>query len=191
MAISAGFFGRGFHQKQSLARPLVDLLPPLASQLRMRVEPRLAELVGATVASLRVAGLSPVPVTDPHGRQWAAAYVLGGLEQGSPLVKGESRMAVAEVVLDGSGRFVRNHPVEVIGSSHALTPVSCPSLAERYEHLIQAVKMADQPRGDGLVLTRHGDLMIGGPGGEPVALAEYLDRLSPAGNRSSGWPLRR
>jgi len=190
MAISAGFFGRGFHRKQSLARPLVDLLPPLGSQLRMRVEPRLAELVGAAVASLRVAGLSPVRVTDPHGRQWAPAYVLGGLEQGSPLLKG-SRMAVAEVVLDGSGRLVRNHPVEVVGNAHTLTPVSCPSLAERYEHFIEAVKMADQPRGDGLALTRHGDLLIGGPGGEPVALAEYLDRLSSAGNRSSGWPSRR
>ena len=178
MAISAGFLGRAFHRNQSLAPRLVDLLPPSGWQVRMRVEPRLAELVGAIVASLRVAGQSPVPVTDPHGRHWAPAYVLGGLEHGSPLLKGDSRMAIAEVVLDGSGRLVRNHPVQVVGIAHRLIPVSCPSLAERYERFIGAVKMAEEPRGDEMVLTRHGDLMIRGPGGEPVALADYLNRLS-------------
>jgi hypothetical protein len=191
MAISAGFFGRGFHRKQSLARPLADLLPPMGWQLRTRVEPHVAELVGATVASLRVAGLSPVPVTDPHGRHWAPAYVLGGLEDGSPLLKGGSRMAIAEVVLDSSGRLVRNHPVQVVGNAHKLTAVSCPSLAEGYEQFIRAVRMAEEPRGDAMVLTRHGELMLGGPGGEPVALADYLDRLSSAVTRSSGWPSRR
>lgn len=180
MTISAGFLGRAFHRNQSPGPRLVDLLPPLDSQVRMRVEPRLAELVGAIVASLRVAGLSPVPVTDPHGRQWAPAYVLGGLEHGSPLLKGDPGMAIAEVVLDGSGRLVRNHPVQVAGIAHKLIPVSCPSLAERYEHFIGAVKVAEEPRDDAMVLTRHGDLIIGGPGGEPVALTDYLNRLSSA-----------
>jgi hypothetical protein len=178
MAISAGFLGRTFHRKQALARPLVDLLPPLDWQVRMRVEPRLAELVGATVASLRVAGLSPVPVTDPSGRNWAPAYVLGGLERRSSQLKGDSRIAIAEVVLDGSGRLVRNHPVQVAGIAHKLIPLSCPSLAESYEDFIGAVKQAEEPRGNAMVLTRHGDLIISVPGAEPVALADYLNRLS-------------
>jgi hypothetical protein len=150
------------------------------------VEPRLAELVGATVASLRVAGLSPVPVTDPHGRHWAPAYVLGRLQHGSSLLDGDSRMAIAEVVLDGSGRLVRNHPVQVVGNAHKLTAVSCPSLAEGYEQFIGAVKMAEEPRGDAMVLTRHGELMIGGSGGEPVALADYLTSLSSAAAGRAG-----
>ena len=178
MAISAGFLGRGFHRDPAMGPPLVDLLPASGEQLRMQVEPRLAELVGTVVASLRVAGLSPVPVIDPHGRLWAPAYVLGRLEHDGPVLVGASNMAVAEVVLDGSGLLVRNHPVQVTGSAHRLLPVSCPSLADRYEQFIQAVRSAEEPRGDAMVLTRHGDLLIAGPGGEPVALADYLNDLS-------------
>lgn len=152
-------------------------------QLRMRVEPRLAELVGTVVASLRVAGLTPVPVTDPHGRFWAPAYILGRLEHEGSQLEGSSKVAVAEVVVDGSGRMVRNHPVQVIGSAHKLLPVGCPSLADRYEQFIRAVKVAEEPRGDAIVLTRHGDLMIAGLSGEPLSLADYLNglRLSAAG----------
>lgn len=144
----------------------------------MQVEPRLAELVGTVVASLRVAGLSPIPVSDPHGRLWAPAYVLGRLEHDGHVLEDGSNLAVAEVVLDGSGRMVRNHPVQVTGGAHRLLPVSCPSLADRYEQFIHAVRIAEEPRGDAIVLTRHGDLMIAGPGGEPVALADYLNDLS-------------
>jgi hypothetical protein len=186
MAISAGFLRRGFDRNHAVSRPLVDLLPPLGSQLRMRVEPRVAELVGDIVASLRVAGLPPIPVTDPHGRHWTPAYVLGSLEQGSPLLKRDSRMAIAEVVLDGSGRLVRDHPVQVVGNAHKLTPVSCPNLAERYEDFIRAVKIAEEPLGDAMIVTRHGDLMIGGPGGQPVGLADYLNSLSSSAAGRSG-----
>lgn len=183
MATSAGFFGRGFHRTHATAPPLIDLLPPSGEQLRMRVEPRLAELVGTVVASLRAAGLTPVPVIDPHGRHWAPAYVLGRLEHDGYLLEDASRMAFAEVVLDGSGRLVRNHPVQVVGSAQKLLPVSCPPLADRYEQFIRGVRIAEEPRGEGMVLTRHGDLMISGPGGDPLALADYLDglRLSAAG----------
>jgi hypothetical protein len=139
----------------------------------MRAEPRLAQLVGTVVASLRVAGLSPVPVTDPHGRHWDPAYVLGSLEPD----KEDSTAAVAEVVLDGSGRMVRNHPVRVTGRGHRLIPISCPSLADGYERLVRAIRIAEEPRGDAMVLTRHGDLMITGPGSRPVALSDYLNDL--------------
>jgi hypothetical protein len=73
MAISIRFFGR------ALSGPAPGSLPPTGQELRAKVEPRLAELVGAVVASLRTAGIVPVPVTDPHGRQWAPAYILGTL----------------------------------------------------------------------------------------------------------------
>ncbi len=177
MAISAGFLGRAFHRTQAKAPPLVDLLPLSGEQLRMRVEPQLAELVGSRVASLRAAGLTPVPVTDPHGRHWAPAYVLGMLEHDGHLLEGAFRMAVAEVVLDGSGRLVRSHPVQVVRSAQRLLPVSCPPLADRYEQFIHSARVAEEPRGEELVLTRHGELMIAGPGGEPVTLAAYLDSL--------------
>jgi hypothetical protein len=120
----------------------------------------------------------PVPVTDPRGRRWAPAYVLGKLEHDGPVLVGVSNVAVAEVVLDGSGRLVRYHPVQVTGSAHRLLSVSCSSLADRYEQFIHAVRIAEEPRGDAMVLTRHGDLLIAGPGGEPVALADYLNDLS-------------
>jgi hypothetical protein len=186
MAISAGFFGRAFHRNHSIAPALVDLLPPSGGQLRMRVEPRLAELVGTIVASLRVAGLTPVPVTDPHGRLWAPAYILGRLEHSGSQREEASRTAVAEVVLDGSGRLVRNHPVQVIGSAPRLFPVSCPNLADRYEQFIGAVRVAEEPRGDDMVLTRHGDLVIAGPGGKPVALADYLNGLGLSAAAGTG-----
>lgn len=186
MAISVGFLGRAFHRNQALPRPLVDLLPPMGGQLRMRVEPRLAELVGNVVASLRVAGLTPVPVTDPHGRLWAPAYILGRLEHDGPQLEGASKIAVAEVVLDGSGRMVRNHPVQVIGSAHKLLAVSCPSLADPYEQFIRAVKVAEEPRGDAIVLTRHGDLKIVGHSGKPVVLADYLNDLGLAAAAGAG-----
>lgn len=175
MAISAGFLGRAFHRNQVTAPPLVDLLPPSGQRLRMRVEPRLAELVGTVVASLRVAGLTPVPVLDPNGRRWAPAYVLGRLQHDQ--LDGDSRTAVAEVVLDGSGRMVRNHPVHIIRGAHRLLPASCPSLADRYEQFIRTIRFAEEPRGDVMVLTPNGDLMITAPGGEHVALAVYLNNL--------------
>lgn len=177
MANSIGFLGRAFHRNPAIAPPLVDLLPASGLQLRMRVEPRLAELVGTVVASLRAAGAAPVPVSDPHGRHWAPAYVLGQLEPNGSVTGASADMAFAEVVVDGSGRLVRNHPVQVVGSAHRLLPVSCPSLADRYEQFILAVRIGEEPRGEGVVLTRHGDLMIAGPGPEPVALADYLNDL--------------
>ena len=177
MADSTGFLGRGFHRNTAVAPSLADLLPASGRELRMRFEPRFAELVGAVVATLRVAGKTPVPVSDPNGRQWAPAYILGRLEQDHPLTGAASNMAVAEVVVDGSGRMVRNHPVQVIRGAHRLTPVGCPSLADRYEQFILAVKMGEEPRGDAMVLTRHGDLLIAGPGPAPVALADYLNDL--------------
>ncbi|MUU70842.1 hypothetical protein [Pseudarthrobacter sp. GA104] len=177
MAIPAGFPGRAFHRNTATAPSLADLLPAPGPDLRMRFEPRFAELVGGVVATLRVAGRTPVPVSDPHGRQWAPAYILGSLEQDHPLKAAASNTAVAEVVVDGSGRMVRNHPVQVIRGAHRLLPVSCPSLADRYEQFILAVRMGEEPRGDAMVLTRHGELMIAGPGQEPVALADYLNDL--------------
>lgn len=143
----------------------------------MLVEPRVAELVGDTVASLRAAGMAAIPVTDPHGRSWAPAYVLGSLKNDGPSTGRMARMAVAEIVLDGSGRLVRNHPVQVIGSANKLLPVSCPSLAERYEQFIRTARVAEEVRGDAMVLTRNWDLMLAGHGSEPVALAEYLSTL--------------
>lgn len=143
----------------------------------MRFEPRLAELVGTVVATLRVAGRTPVPVHDSNGRQWAPAYILGRLEQDHASTGAASDTTVAEVVVDGSGRMVRNHPVQVIRGAHRLLPVSCPSLADRYEQFILAVRMGEEPSGDAMVLTRHGDLMIAGPGAEPVTLADYLNGL--------------
>jgi hypothetical protein len=176
VAISAGFFGRAFHRNEPTPRPLVDLLPVSGHQLRMRVEPHLAELVGTVVASLRAAGVSPIPVTDPHGRQWAPAYVLGRLEPRDS-VEAASTMAVAEVVVDGSGRLARNHPVRVVPKAHRLLPVSCPSVADTYEQFIRALKVAEEPRGDGLVLTPHGSLLVAGAGGKAVLLADYLNSL--------------
>jgi len=181
VAISAGFFGRAFHRHEAAPPSLVDLLPVSGHQLRMKVEPRLAELVGTVVATLRASGVNPIPVTDPHGRQWAPAYVLGQLELKHTQAEAASNMAVAEVMLDGSGRLARNHPVQVTGNAHRLVPVSCPSLADNYEQFIRALKVAEEPRGDGLVLTPHGSLMIAGPEGEPVALADYLDSLCRSG----------
>ncbi|TLM84522.1 hypothetical protein FDW83_07330 [Pseudarthrobacter sp. NamE2] len=185
--MASGFLARAFHRNISAPPPppLVHLLPASGKQLRTRVEPRLAELVGTIVASLRAAGLQPVPVTDPHGRHWAPAYVLGSLTHDGGRSGSVPRLAVAEVVLDGSGRMVRNHPVEVIGGVHRLMPVSCPSLADRYEQFIDAVRAAEEPRGEDLVLTRHGDLVIAGPGNGPVALADYLGELgrTAAGHR--------
>jgi hypothetical protein len=178
VTISAGFLGRAFNRTQAMAPPLVNLLPLSGEQLRMRVEPQLAELVGRRVASLRAAGLTPVPVTDPHGRHWAPAYVLGKLEHDGHLLEGAFRMAAAEVVLDGSGRLVRNHPVQVVRSAQRLVPVCCPPLADRYEQFIHSVRVAEEPRGKELVLTRHGELMIAGPEGAPLALADYLDSLT-------------
>jgi hypothetical protein len=177
MADSTGFLGRGFHRSTAVAPSLADLLPVSGRELRMRFEPRFAELVGAVVATLRVAGKMPVPVSDPNGRQWAPAYILGRLAQDHSLTGAASNMAVAEVVVDGSGRMVRNHPVQVIRGADRLTPVGCPSLADRYEQFILAVKMGEEPRGDAMVLTRHGDLVIAGPGPAPVALADYLNDL--------------
>lgn len=177
MAFSASFFGRALGRNEAMGPPLIDLLPASGDQLRMRVEPRLAELVGTVVATLRVAGMTPVPVSDPHGRHWAPAYVLGRLEQDHPVTDAASSMAVAEVVLDGSGRMVRNHPVQVIRGAQRLLPVGCPSIADRYEQFISAVTIAEEPRGDAMVLTRHGDLVIAGQGMAPVALADYLNGL--------------
>lgn len=177
MAIPTGFPGRAFRRHPATGPSLDDLLPSPGRELRTRFEPRFAELVGAVVATLRVAGKTPVPVSDPHGRQWASAYILGRLEQEHPLADSASTMAVAEVVLDGSGRMVRNHPVQVIRGAHRLLPVGCPSLADRYEEFILAVKLGEEPRGDAVVLTRHGELMIAGPGPAPIALADYLNNL--------------
>ncbi|WP_411374145.1 hypothetical protein ACLH0K_13910 [Arthrobacter sp. MPF02] len=186
MANSSGFIARAFHRNLPAhpAPPLVHLLPASGKQLRARVEPRLAELVGTIVASLRAAGLQPVPVTDPHGRHWAPAYVLGTLTHDDSRPGSTPRLAVAEVVLDGSGRMVRNHPVEVVGGVHRLMPVSCPSLADRYEQFINAVRAAEEPRSGDMVLTRHGDLLIAAGSG-PVALADYLAGLcrTAAGHR--------
>ena len=177
MVFSASFFGRAFGRTEAMAPPLTDLLPVSGDQLRMRVEPRLAELVGTVVATLRVGGMTPVPVSDPHGRHWAPAYILGRLEHDHTSTDAASTMAVAEVVMDGSGRMVRNHPVQVIGGARRLLPVGCPSLADRYEQFILAVTMGEEPRGDAMVLTRDGDLMIAGQGMAPVALAAYLNDL--------------
>ncbi|HEU4668966.1 MAG TPA: hypothetical protein VFS79_15040 [Arthrobacter sp.] len=177
MADSTGFLGRAFHRNIATAPSLADLLPASGPELRMRFEPRLAELVGAVVATLRVAGKTPVPVDDPNGRQWAPAYILGGLEQNDPPAGAASTTAVAEVVVDSSGRMVRNHAVQVIRGANRLTPVGCPSLADRYEELILAVKMGEEPRGDAMVLTRHGDLLIAGPGRTPITVADYLNDL--------------
>ncbi|TNB75228.1 hypothetical protein FHJ30_04310 [Arthrobacter sp. BB-1] len=177
MVDSTGFLGRAFHRNTTAAPPLADLLPAPGRELRTRFEPRFAELVGAVVATLRVAGKTPVPVSDPHGRQWAPAYILGRLEHEQDLTDAASSLAVAEVVVDGSGRMVRNHPVQVIRGAHKLLPVSCPSLADRYEQFILAVRMGEEPRGDAMVLTRHGDLMITGPGLAPIAVADYLNGL--------------
>lgn len=179
MANSAGFLGRAFHRDPAVAPPLVDLLPPLGRQLRMRVEPRLAALVGTVVASLRAAGVPPVPVTDLHGRRWAPAYVLGKVEPDGrrPGAVSTNNMAVAEVVLDGSGRLVRNHPVQVVGGGNRLLPVSCPSLADRYEQFILAARTGEEARGEAVVLTRSGALLIAVPGPEILTLEEYLHRL--------------
>jgi hypothetical protein len=174
MAISIRFFGR------ALSGPAPGSLPPTGQELRAKVEPRLAELVGAVVASLRTAGIVPVPVTDPHGRQWAPAYILGTLANSA-----DPGSANAEAVVDGSGRLVRNHPVEVVHAGHRPVPVSCPCLAEPYEQFILGAQFAEVPRGDAMVLTRHGDLIIGVPGQEPVALAEYLERLARSATESA------
>jgi hypothetical protein len=40
------------------------------------------------------------------------------------------------------------------------------------------VRVADEPLGEELVLTRHGELIIAGTGREPVALADYLASLN-------------
>lgn len=177
MAISGGFLRRSGHRNPGPPL-LADLLPVSGPELRVRVEPRLAELVGTAVASLRAAGQRPIEVTDPHGRNWAPAYVLGSLDHDSDNnLFPDGDAAVAEVVVDGSGRLVRNHPVQVLGRGHTVLPVSCPSLADRYEQFIQAARAAEEPRGDALVLTRHGVLMINGPGSNPVALADYLAQL--------------
>ncbi len=188
MVNSVGFLGRTMHRNAAVAPRLIDLLPESETKLRLRVEPRLAELVGTVVASLRAAGLPSVPVTDPHGRRWAAAYILGRLETSWPLKVVSSITAVAEVVVDGSGRLVRNHPVQVLGSADSLLPVSCPNMADRYEQFIRAVKVADEPRGDAMVLTRHGDLLISAPGRkpEPIALVDYLTDLCRAATRPGG-----
>ena len=119
MAISAGFLARAFHRSPA-PPPLIDVLPAAGKDLRARVEPRLAELVGTVVAFLRTAGVPPVPVTDPHGRHWAPAYILGTLDHNSPLAAADPTMAVAEVVVDGSGRLVRKHLVHVAGSPRRL-----------------------------------------------------------------------
>ncbi|AUZ33607.1 hypothetical protein C3B78_03375 [Arthrobacter sp. PGP41] len=177
MADSTGFLGRAFHRNTAAAPSLADLLPASGPELRMRFEPRLAELVGTVVATLRVAGRTPVPVHDSNGRHWAPAYILGRLEQDHASTGAASDTAVAEVVVDGSGRMVRNHTVQVIRGAHRLTPISCPSLADRYEELILAVKMGEEPRGDAMVLTRHGDLLIVGPGQAPITLSDYLNDL--------------
>ena len=70
MAFTAGFPGCTSNRSSVVSPPLIDLLPVSGKQLRARVEPRLAELVGTVVASLQVAGVSPVQVTDPRGRHW-------------------------------------------------------------------------------------------------------------------------
>lgn len=191
MSYSADFLARAFHRSHAAppAHTLVNLLPASGRQLRNRVEPRLAELVGTIVASLRAAGVSSVPVTDPHGRHWAPVYVLGSLMPDGGRAGSASRLAVAEVVLDGSGRMVRNHPVEVIGGSHRLMPVSCPSVADRYEQFINGVRLAEEPHGEDMVITRHGELLVAGPGREAVTLADYLDDLGQAAVRHR-HPLR-
>lgn len=178
MAITTGLHGRASNRPAAISPSLINLLPASGTQLRARVEPRLAELVGSVVASLRAAGLTPIPVTDTRGRHWAPAYVLGTLDHESPLAATDHNIAVAEVVVDGSGRLVRNHPVQVVGNAHRLLPVGCPCLADRYEEFIRLVRSAEEPCGDAMVLTRHGDLMIAGPGPEPVALADYLNTLA-------------
>ncbi|MFE4837949.1 hypothetical protein ACFRAU_25110 [Arthrobacter sp. NPDC056691] len=177
MAISAGFLARAFHRNPA-PPALINLLPAAGKDLRARVEPRLAELVGTVVASLRAAGLTPIAVTDPRGRRWPPAYVLGRLDHDSRLTDAGPNMAVAEIVLDGSGRLVRNHPVQVGGSPRRLLPVSCPSIADRYEQFILAARNAEEPRGDALAMTRHGDLIIAGPGQQTVPLADYLHDLA-------------
>lgn len=186
MAISAGFLGWAFHRTRATASPVVDLLPLSGEQLRTRVEPEVAELVGSVVASLRVAGVSPVPVTDPHGRHWAPAYVLGRFERADHLLEDAPQMAFAEVVLDGSGRLVRHHPVQVVGSAQRLLPVSCPPLADGYEQFIHGVRVAEEPRGEGMVVTPHGDFLIAGTGGNPVTLADYLENLGPSAAKAPG-----
>jgi hypothetical protein len=63
------------------------------------------------------------------------------------------------------------------GSARRLIPLSCPCLTDRYEQFIPAARSAEAPRGDEMVLTRDGDLLIAGPGLQPVVLADYLNDL--------------
>ncbi|MCA4133040.1 hypothetical protein [Arthrobacter sp. M4] len=139
------------------------------------VEPRLAALVGGVVSALRAAGRTPVPVTDVHGRHWAPAYVLGSLHpEAAVRTRGLDRQAVADVVLDGSGRLALDHPVLITGGALHPLPVSCPSLAESYEHLIRGVRIGDEPLGGPIFLSTDRELMIARPSFGARPLDEYL-----------------
>lgn len=139
------------------------------------VEPVLAGLIGDVVAALQARGKAPIPVTDPGGRQWARAYVLGGLQavhDSDPVW-----LAQAEVVLDGSGRMVLDHPVLVSGTPQHPLPVSCPSLATAYEQFIRQVMITNEPTGGRVYRTTDGVLMISETSSGTIPLNDYLNSL--------------
>ncbi|MBT8159662.1 MULTISPECIES: hypothetical protein [Arthrobacter] len=142
-------------------------------RLRAVVEPAVAGLVGAVVAELRAQGRTPLPVTDPAGRHWAPAYVLGTLH----VPARHDGHAVAELVIDGSGRMVLDHPVVVTGSRTHPLPVNCPSLADAYEHLITRITPGHDPAHGPVFLTTGGTLMIDAPVSGSIPLADYLNAL--------------
>lgn len=177
MSDTAGFLSRVLRPGAAETSLADDAHPFWGKHLRMRVEPSLAELVGTTVALLRAKEFPSVAVTDPRGRKWPSAYVLGSLTPARTEGSSVSGFAVAEVVLDGAGRLVRNHQVQVSHSPHRPLPVSCPSLAERYEQFIQATRLSEVPPDEAMVMTRHGELLISDSASRIVTVAEYLNAL--------------
>jgi hypothetical protein len=187
MATLGDFFGRTFHRQPAAEANSRPAKAASAEQIRYLVEPQLAELVGSVVSTLRAAGRLPVPVTDPHGRHWAGAYILGRLRLDDEELDGHGleRTAVAEVVLDGSGRMALNHAVQVTGTALHPVPVSCPSLEVNYERLIRRATIDDEPLDGPVFLTTAGQLMIAGPLPKTTPLAEYLDGLVQLGRSAS------
>jgi hypothetical protein len=102
---------------------------------------------------------------------------LGSLTPAGATGAGASGFAVAEVVLDGAGRLVRHHQVQVSHSAYRPLPVSCPILVDSYEQFIQATKLSEVPPGDAMVMTRHGELLISDRTSRIVTVADYLNAL--------------
>jgi len=173
----AGFLARASRQEPIDAVNRREAPQLWGSRLRERVEPSLAELVCTAVALLRASGFPAVPVSDAQGRQWPSVYILGALLPQVSLGSPASGIAVAEVVLDTSGRFVRNHPVHVMRGAQRLVPVNCPSLAHRYEQFILATRVSEEPYDQAMAMTRQGELLICDGSSRIVTLAEYLNNL--------------